>query len=396
MARHPVVAEVADVVHSLYPPGGAADWDAIGLVCGDPQARVERILFAVDPVAAVAEEARANDAAMLLTHHPLFLRGVNSVAATTPKGRLVHQLISNGIALQVAHTNADHADPGVSDALGAALGLDGLGPLAAQPAPAMEKVIVFVPEGDTETVFHAMAAAGAGSLGDYTECSWRSSGIGTFRPGAAANPAIGSAGALEQVDEHRLEMVLPRSARGPVLAAMRAAHPYEEVAFDLLELLSEPGTTGTGRIGELPAAESLSTFSRRVAAALPGTPGGVRVAGDPDRQIRRVAVCGGSGDSLLGRVNETDADVFVTADLRHHPASEHVEGDGPALIDVAHWSSEWPWLPVAARQLAAALEQLGTTVETHVSTTPTDPWQQHVAMTEPNTGLAPMQEGRTR
>lgn len=396
MARHPTVAEVVDVVHRLYPPGGAADWDAIGLVCGDPNARVERILFAVDPVAVAAEEARESGATMLLTHHPLFLKGVSSVAATTPKGRLVHQLISNGIALHVAHTNADHADPGVSDALGAALGLDGLVPLAPQPTPTMEKVIVFVPERDTETVFHAMAAAGAGSLGDYTDCSWRSSGIGTFRPSTAANPAIGSAGALEQVDEHRLEMVLPRTARSAVLAAMRAAHPYEEVAFDLLELVSEPGGTGTGRIGELPTAESLSTFAGRVAAALPPTAGGVRVAGDPDRQIRRVAVCGGSGDSLLGRVTETDADVFVTADLRHHPASEHVEGAGPALVDVAHWSSEWPWLPAAARQVAAALEQLGTTVETDVSTTPTDPWQQHVAMTGPNTRLAPAQEGRTR
>ena len=375
----PTVADVVDALDRLYDPARSESWDAVGLVCGDPNAEVRRVLFAVDPVAVVANEAVQWSADLLITHHPLFLRAVHSVAATTPKGRLVHGLVSAGVALHVAHTNADSADPGVSDALASALGLSQCRPLDPQPAEAVDKLVVFVPEPDTERLVDALATAGAGSIGAYERCAWVTAGTGTFRPGPGADPTIGSVGSIERVPEIRVEMVLPRADRPAVLQALLAAHPYEEPAYDVYELAQQAGSSGIGRIGILEEAEPFAAFVQRVVKALPATAAGVRGAGEPDMQIRTVAVCGGAGDSLLSAVRAAGVDVYVTADLRHHPASEAREHGSPALVDVSHWASEWPWLGDAARRLEDVLAGAGTTVVTQVSSIPTDPWTVHVA-----------------
>ncbi|MFC4564805.1 Nif3-like dinuclear metal center hexameric protein [Nocardiopsis mangrovi] len=264
--------DVTAAFESVYDPAWAAPWDAVGLVCGDPDQPVRRVLFAVDPVAAVVDEAVAWGADLVITHHPLLLRGVTTVAATTPKGRVVHRLIGSGTALYTAHTNADTADPGVSDALAAAVGLTGpLVPLDPDPA----------------------------------------------------DPS---------------------------------------------------GRRGIGRVGTLPAPVRLREFAARAAEGLPDTAAGIRVAGDPDAEVRRVAVSGGAGDSLLGAARSAGADVFLTSDLRHHPASEFAEQGGIALVDVPHWAGEWPWLADGADRLASALGPRGATVEIRVSTTVTDAW----------------------
>jgi dinuclear metal center YbgI/SA1388 family protein len=379
------LGQVIEVLERRYDPALAASWDSIGLVCGDPDALVRRVLFAVDPVAAVVDEALDWGADLLVTHHPLFLRAVHGVAATTPKGRVVHRLLGGGAALLVAHTNADAAQDGVSDALADALGLSAGTPLDPLPDVALDKLITFVPHADAERVLDALAAAGAGAIGDYERCAFAVAGTGTFRPLPGANPTIGSIGTVETVGEVRLEMLLARPARAGVLAALRAAHPYEEPAFDVIELAALPGTRGVGRVCELEAPESLAAFVARVRRGLPPTPGGIRVAGDPDRVVRRVAVCGGAGDSLLAAAARSGADVFLTADLRHHPASESLEASGPALIDVAHWASEWPWLGWAADALRAGLHGRSggaTTVETRVSSLVTDPWTMHLPTEE--------------
>jgi dinuclear metal center YbgI/SA1388 family protein len=269
------VRDLVDALEASYPPRLAADWDAVGLACGDPDADVSRVLFAVDPVMSVVDEAIETGAQLIVTHHPLFLRGVHSVAATDAKGRLVHRLISNGIALFSAHTNADHANPGVSDALAAALGLVVQRPLVRQ-------------EGD-------------------------------------------------------------------------------------------PARVGTGRVCELAESVTLEQFAEHVAVSLPGTRHGVRVAGDPQREIRTVAVCGGAGDAFLREAAGCDA--YVTSDLRHHRAQDHLADSACALIDVAHWASEWPWLEQAATALRSGAALRGGTVATHVSTHPTDPWTAHLGST---------------
>jgi dinuclear metal center YbgI/SA1388 family protein len=264
-----MTATVRDVVAALeaaYPPALAESWDAAGLVCGDPAEPVHRVLVAVDPVAETVAEALEHDAQLLVTHHPLLLRGVHGVPADDPKGSLVHRLVRAGVGLFCAHTNADAADPGVSDALARVLGL---------------------------------------------------------RVTGALDPREGNS------------------------------------------------RTGLGRICELSQPESLWAFTDRVRAALPETAWGVRAGGDPQRTVTTVAVCGGAGDSLLGAAGAAGVDAFLTADLRHHPASEHLAAGGPALVDVAHWASEHPWCEQAATMLSVAL---GGTVDVHVSHRRTDPW----------------------
>jgi dinuclear metal center YbgI/SA1388 family protein len=379
----PVLAELIDALDGWFDPRWAEPWDAVGLVCGDPDEPVDRVLLAVDAVPATVGEAVAAGAGLLLTHHPLLLTGVHGVPATDPKGRLVHRMIRAGVAHFVAHTNADVARPGVSDALAERLGLAGLRPLEPQPEEALDKLVTFVPHADAERLVDALAAAGAGHIGDYDRCAWQTSGEGTFRPLAGADPAIGRVGEIARVPETRVEMVLPQRLRRRVITALRDAHPYEEPAFDLLTLATIPGRRGTGRIGELARPVPLAEFVRLAAAALPATAWGVRAAGDPDRPVRTVAVCGGSGGSLADAARDAGADAFLTADLKHHPVVEAVTergGDGLALVDAAHWATEAPWLDAVA---AALRERFGTTVDVRVSREITDPWTLHVPPAPP-------------
>ncbi|MFD9861621.1 Nif3-like dinuclear metal center hexameric protein [Streptomyces alboflavus] len=272
----PRLSEVIAALDALWPAERAEQWDAVGTVCGDPEAEVSRVLFAVDPVQEIVDEAVRLGADLLVTHHPLYLRGTTTVAASTFKGRVVHDLIKHDVALHVAHTNADSADPGVSDALAGALGLRVLGPL--------------VPD------------------------------------------------------------------------ASDAA-----------------GRRGLGRVCELEHPLPLAEFAEHAAKCLPATAQGVRVAGDPAQIIRRVAVSGGSGDSLFDAVRAAGVDAFLTADLRHHPVSEARAQAPLALLDAAHWATEWPWCELAAAQLDEISDRHGWGLRVHVSKTVTDPWTAHAA-----------------
>ncbi|MEV7604571.1 Nif3-like dinuclear metal center hexameric protein [Paenarthrobacter sp. NPDC089322] len=269
----PTLGQVLLAVEELWPESLAEDWDEVGLVVGRPNTPVTKVMFAVDPTLAVIDEAIEWGAELLITHHPLLLKGVNSVAATSAKGLAVHRLIEAGTGLLTVHTNGDSAVGGVSDVLADAFGLENVSPLT-----------------------------------------------------TAANG-------------------LPEE--------------------------------GIGRVGDLPELMTLGDFAARVFEMLPAVAGGVRVAGDKDGLLRRVAVCGGAGDSLFEAVRASHADVYVTADMRHHPASEAREGavnGRPYLIDVSHFASEWLWLPVAAEALGNVLTDQGYDVEIRVSTTNSDPW----------------------
>jgi hypothetical protein len=258
------------------------------------------------------------------------------------------------------------------------LGLADVVPLQTQ-TDAVDKVVTFVPHDNAQRVLDALADAGAGGIGDYSRCAWTVAGVGTFRPEAGAHPTIGSVGQVEEVPETRIEMVLPRARRREVVRALVSAHPYDTPAYDVYELADLPTNRGLGRVGVLPEPLPLREFAQRVAAALPTTAAGVRASGDPARTVRTAAVCGGAGDSLLGVVRAAGVDAYVTADLRHHPASEHDESGGPALIDAGHWATEWPWLARAAADLTETLQaRAGVTVEASVSTLVTDPWRLQV------------------
>jgi dinuclear metal center YbgI/SA1388 family protein len=364
------LAEVIAVLDAAYPPGLAQSWDSVGLVCGDPDDTIDSVTVAVDATADVA--ATVGRRGLLLAHHPLLLRGVDTVAASTPKGALIHQLIRGGSALFTAHTNADSANPGVSDALADVLGLtvEGvLDPMAGRQD--LDKWVIFVPGADAEAVRAAVFAAGAGHIGNYSCCSWSVAGTGQFLPLDGATPAVGAVGSIEHVAEDRVEMVAPSRLRAEVLAALRAAHPYEEPAFDVVTLAALPAGVGIGRIGTLAEPLRFADFVARANAVLPRTTWGVRAAGDPDAPVARVAVCGGAGDSLLAAADGAGVDAYLTADLRHHPADEHRRASDVALVDVAHWASEYPWCAQAAELLRS---HFGSALPVAVCDLRTDPW----------------------
>ena len=368
----PTLGDVVDLIHGWYPPATAAGWDAVGLVYGDPAAPCGKVLLAVDPVLPVAQEAAGWGADLVVTHHPLFLKAVHGFAPTTPKGRTLWTLAQAGCGLLAAHTNADQAIGGVSESLAHALGLHDVRPLEPAPAQRLDKLTTYVPVPAADIVREALAAAGAGRIGDYDRASFSTVGEGRFRPLEGAQPRVGEIGRLEVVEEVRLEVVLPRALRPGVVAALLAAHPYEEPAYDVVELApTEHASTGHGRVGVLRRPMTLRDFAAHVARAVPATAAGVRAGGDPDREIRTVALCGGAGDSFLDLVRATDAHVYVTSDLRHHLSSEFLEHGGAALVDVPHWAAEWTWLPVLAARLR---EALGDRVEARVSEIVTDPW----------------------
>ena len=367
------LADVIDLLEHAYPPRLAESWDRVGLVAGDPAAEVDTVVVAVDATDEVVDHALAVGADLLLVHHPPLLRGVHSIAADTPKGRLLHKLVAGGCALYSAHTNADSARPGVNDALAEVLGLIPGPPLAPTGDGTVDRWVVTVPDDDLDDLLHAVFAAGAGRMSGYTECSFSVPGTGRFRPGDGTDPAIGTVGEPERVSETRVEFVAPPELRSAVRRAVTAAHPYEVPAMDVLVNHAGPGPgpddTGLGRICELREPMSLAGFTALVADRLPATTWGVRAAGDPDTEIRRVALCGGSGDSLLGAARAAGADVYLTGDLRHHVVDEFLREGGPALVDAAHWALEFPW----CAQAAALLEE-GVGVTATVCDLRTDPW----------------------
>jgi dinuclear metal center YbgI/SA1388 family protein len=364
------LAEIIAVLDEAYPPRLAHDWDSVGLVCGDPDEQVDSVTVAVDATAAVVDTV--GHRGLLLAHHPLLLRGVDTVAASTPKGALIHRLIRTGAALFTAHTNADAASPGVSDALAAVLGLTVDAVLdPAVGGPPQERWVILVPPTHAERLRQALFAAGAGTVGDYTHCSWSVVGEGQFLPGPAAEPTAGQVGTLECGPEERVEVIAPAALRRSVLAALRAAHPYEEPSFDVVARTPMPDGVGIGRIGTLPQPVRFADFAARVGSALPQTSWGVRAAGDPEATVSRVAVCGGAGDSLLSAARGAGVQAYVTADLRHHPADEHRRASDVGLVDVAHWASEYPWCAQAAGLIR---QRFGAALPVTVSALCTDPW----------------------
>jgi putative NIF3 family GTP cyclohydrolase 1 type 2 len=270
----PALHEIVDLVHGWYPPATADSWDAVGLVYGDPSAAVGKVLFAVDPAPEVAEEAMDWGADLLVVHHPLFLKPVHGFAATTPKGRTISTLAGAGCGLLTAHTNADRAVDGVSEAMGHALGLTDLAPLTDASGPPMDKLVVFVPAEKADHVRDAVTAAGAGVHGDNDHCTFSTTGEGRFRPLEGANPTIGSVGQVEVVDEVRVESVLPRSRRTAVVTAMLAAHPYEEPATTSsswpTRVSPRPVWAGSGRY----TGRRCSTSPRRWPGSSPRRPAG--------------------------------------------------------------------------------------------------------------------------
>ncbi|MBI2297971.1 MAG: Nif3-like dinuclear metal center hexameric protein [Armatimonadetes bacterium] len=346
---------VAAALAEFAPPVLAESWDNVGLLVGDPAAEVRRVLATLDVTAAVHDEAGRLGAELIVTFHPPIFKPLPRVRADEASSCEVWRAVREGRGLYATHTALDAARPGTSDWLAEALGVRVDGVLRAAERRGDVKLVTFVPAEQVGQVAAALAEGGAGRIGAYAECSFRSTGVGTFRGLAGAHPAVGEAGVLEEVDEVRLEMLVPESRVGGVVQALRAAHPYEEPAFDLYPLRNSGGDVGLGRVGLLPEPEPLGEFAERVRGVLGA--GGVSWVGEAARPVRRVAVMGGSGTSLLDDARRAGAEVYVTGDVKHHDALR-AQRSGLALVDPGHWATERPVIGATARWLRARMPGL--------------------------------------
>lgn len=347
------VRDIQQAVEGIAPASLAADWDNVGLQVGDPDAGVSRVLVALTPLPEVFDEAEEIGADLLLFHHPLIFRPLGDVNPASYPGDLVARAIRNGLAVHAAHTNYDAAPNGVSVALAEALGL--AGPLAVvAPEGSMKKLVVFVPEEDADGMADALAGAGAGRIGEYTHCTFRSSGTGTFFGGEGTDPYAGEKGRLERVAELRLETVVPSHLVPGAVAALRAAHPYEEPAFDVYPVEGRPEGCGYGRVGGLREALAPEEFAAYVSESL-GFP--ARLVSDPvpGRPIERVAALGGSGGSFIRQAASSGADAYVTGDLSYHDALL-AESLGLVAVDAGHAPTELPSLAPLARALGERVD----------------------------------------
>ena len=349
------VAQITDAVERIAPLPLAEEWDNCGLQAGDPAAQADRVLVALTPLPEVFDEAEEKGADFLLFHHPLIFEPLKAIVTSTYPGDLLSRAIRNGLAVYAVHTSYDAAPAGVSVALAKALGLSG--PLRVlSPRGALRKLVVFVPEGNVDGVAKALAEAGAGVIGDYTECTFRTQGTGTFRGGDETNPYLGEKGRLERAKEVRLETVVAAHSVRRAVDAATAAHPYEEVAPDIYPVEGTPEGCGYGRLGNLPERLTAEELREHVSGSL-GFPS--RLLVDQGQRIETVAVIGGSGGPFIPEVAASGAHAFVTGDVDYHDALL-AESLGLSVIDAGHAATELPSLEPLARQLA---ELVDVTVE---------------------------------
>jgi len=344
------VADVISRLDEIAPPYLAEDGDPIGLQTGAAENPVTKVFVAVDVTPAIIEQAIGAGAEMIISHHAIIYSPLKSLARVDPRVEPVTRLVAEDIATYIVHTNYDIAPGGVSDVLAAELGVVQTDILAVRKTEPMLKVVVFVPPEALDAVRSALATAGAGIIGNYSECSFRALGKGSFKPLKGAQPYIGQVGKLEEAEEYRLEMIVPESLVSQAVQAMLSAHPYDEPAYDIYRLENAPIRYGFGRIGRLDQPTDLSSFARRVEERLGVR--GMRMVGDPSQRVERVAVCGGGGDRLIAEARSAGADVYVTGTADYHRMLE-AASLGLAFIDAGHFETERP----AMRELAHRLNR---------------------------------------
>lgn len=355
------LAEIIRIADEIAPPGLAMDKDPIGLQAGDPAQAVTKVAVCLDLTLRVLGQAQREGAQAVIAHHPVIYRPLASVAETSPQGRLLAEALRSRMGIYVVHTNWDAAQDGMNDALAQAFGIAQTRPLEPASGERYYKLVVFVPDEAIDAVRMAMGSAGAGRLGNYTHCSFRSPGTGSFLPTEGASPHIGEINHLEDANEWRLEALVSHARLASVLQAVLQAHPYEEPAYDIIPVQTPPSaaTNGIGRIGKLTEPVPFAALKTRVLKVLGSPP--MRAQGDDDRLVSKVAVCGGAGGDLIQLAHTQGAEAYITGDVRRH---EFVlaEAMGLAVIDATHEATETLGMKHFARRLASRLSNNASVV----------------------------------
>jgi dinuclear metal center YbgI/SA1388 family protein len=329
------IKEVTGWLEQLAPLSYQENYDNAGLQTGNPEEEVTGVLLTLDCTAAVLQEALAHNCNLIIAHHPVIFRPLKTLTGRTEVEKIIIQAIRHQIAIYACHTNLDNVLTGVNAKISEKLGLSNIRLLAPKTSNLI-KLVTFAPVADAARVLEALHAAGAGQIGDYKNCSFQNTGTGSFMPTEKTNPHIGQPCQQEYVQESRLEVILPAHLQAKVVVALLAAHPYEEVAYDLYRLENANQETGAGMVGELPealpAAEFLAYLKARMNLQV------VRHTELPAAPIRKVALCGGAGSFLTPDALRAGADVFVTADLKYH---DFFAAEGKMMLaDIGHYESE--------------------------------------------------------
>lgn len=359
----PKIKDVAAFLESWAPRAYQESYDNVGLLVGNPEKEVTGILVSLDCTEAVVEEAAQRGCNLIVSHHPIVFKGLKSLTGRTYVERTVLLAVRKEIALYAIHTNLDNIRTGVNAKIAERLGLSQTRILAPRKGT-LTKLVTFVPQDHLDRVLEALHRAGAGQIGNYSNCSFEIPGIGRFTPGDSANPNIGTPGSAEKVAEVRVEVLLPENREQAVMTALRQAHPYEEVAYYLTPLNNENQEVGSGLIGSLSRAMEPNAFLRHLKESMQATV--VRYT-LPNGPIKTVAVCGGAGSFLLGDAIRQHADAFVSADFKYH---EFFDTEGKIMIcDIGHYESE----QFTKALLLEVLSEKFTTFASHFSETVTNP-----------------------
>ncbi len=367
------VNNVITYLEEIAPPSLALPGDPVGLQLGQPGAEVKKIMVSLDPDLLTVREAIQSGVEMLVTHHPLFFHKISSIDESRPVGALVSEAIRGRLNIYSAHTNFDIAPEGVTYRLAEAIGLPTVEAdvLEITGREQLLKLVVFVPVGHEDTVLKALTDAGAGRIGRYSHCSFQTGGTGTFMPQEGTTPYIGVSGVMEKVDELRLETILPATRRAGVISALIKSHPYEEVAYDLYPLDLEGKAVGLGLLIDSGESFSLERLVKLCSENL--TECSPRGVGFGKSDYCKIALCGGSGGSLIEHAANRGADVLISGDFRYHDLKQ-AEELGLALIDAGHAATEIPGVNFLSRSLRERLKNDGFEAEVLIKTSTPTGW----------------------
>ncbi len=330
-----VIREITQYLETIAPLNYQENYDNSGLIIGDPNGQVQNVLIALDAVESVVDEAIEKKCELIVAHHPVIFRELKKLNGSSYIERTVIKAIKNDIAIYAIHTNLDNVDLGVNRKIGEKLGLKDLTVLSAKKG-ILYSLVTFCPEESVEEVLEALHKAGAGFIGDYSHCSFTTSGEGRFNPRDGSSPFVGETDKLEKVNERRIEVHLPTQLKTKVLEVLFKAHPYEEVAYHLHQLENENQTVGSGMIGSLREELSSREFLHYVKTKMFLT--GIRHTKEINRNIKKVAFCGGAGSFLLRAAKRAGADAFITADYKYHEFFD--AEDNLLILDIGHYESE--------------------------------------------------------
>lgn len=329
------VKDITGFLNRSIPPQLQESYDNSGLLAGDPEREISRVLITLDVTEEVIHEAVDKDCGLVIAHHPLIFKGLKSLTGKNMVERCVILALKHDIAIYAAHTNLDHLHGGVSFALAEKLGLKESRVLRPMDG-VLRKLVTFCPDDHADKVREAIFRAGAGHIGAYDSCSYNTEGFGTFRAGEGADPFVGKIAELHNEKEQRIETIFPHWKQDEVLQAMFKAHPYEEVAYDIYPLENKDPVSGPGAVGELDPPEQLISFLKKI-KSICGT-GMIRHTDPHSTDVERVALCGGAGSFLIPDAIAAGADVFITADLKYH---DFFLAEGRiTLVDAGHFETE--------------------------------------------------------